>query len=69
MELCKICFVFYLNVRCLLPVDTVSLESGDTETCPLVERSPGHPGPPAHPAPKNTSCLLTFKLVYEPKTL
>lgn len=50
----------------LLPVDTGSLESGDTETCLLVETSPGHQGPLAHPAPKNnTISSITFNLVYK----
>lgn len=35
-----------------LPVETVSLESGDTETCLLVETSPGHREPLARPVPK-----------------
>lgn len=54
----------FINRDGPLPVDTVSQESGDTETCLLVERSPGHQGPLAHPAPKNTICSLTFKHIY-----
>lgn len=47
-----------LNGDHSIPVDTVSLESGDTETCLLVERSPGHQGPLAHPAPKKHHSLI-----------
>lgn len=49
-----------LNGDRQLPVETVSLESGDTETCLRVERSPGHQGPLAHPAPKKHHLLINL---------